>query len=181
MLLSFGDLAESDELGEGTPVLPALAASGGPAGPAAHLLLAYGLGARRAEEQLFAVDALLALAAGGQLDAARLGQGIAELTGLHRLKLQRIAAALREVVQAGAYATVWAVLSAALPPLLRGTAPHGLSALLSLAAECAQRSGTHEGIPEIDEPAARPGSSQLVKQARRIKSATAAGRRSGAG
>ncbi|WP_225844112.1 DUF6493 family protein [Streptomyces albus] len=177
MLLSFGDLAESDELGEGTPVLPALAASGGPAGPAAHLLLAYGLGARRAEEQLFAVDALLALAAGGQLDAARLGQGIAELTGLHRLKLRRIAAALREVVQAGAYATVWAVLSAALPPLLRGTAPHGLSALLSLAAECAQRFGTHEGIPEIDEPAAR----QLVKQARRIKSATAAGRRSGAG
>ncbi|CAL9330576.1 DUF7824 domain-containing protein [Streptomyces sp. enrichment culture] len=181
MLLSFGDLAESDELGEGTPVLSALAASGGPAGPAAHLLVAYGLGARRTEGQLFAVDALLALAAGGQLDAARLGQGIAELTGLHRLKLQRIAAALREVVQAGAYATVWAVLSAALPPLLRGTAPHGLSALLSLAAECAERSGAHAGIPEIDELAARPGSSQLVRQARRIKSATAAGRRGGTG
>ncbi|MFJ2478313.1 DUF6493 family protein [Streptomyces sp. NPDC087659] len=173
MLVSFSNLAESDGIGYHAPVLPALAESGGPAGPATHLLLAYGLGARRVEEQLFAVDAMLILAARGQLDSARLGRDIAELTSLiRRLKLQRIVVALREVMRTGAYATVWAVLSAALPLLLAGEAPHGLSAILTIAAECAEQSGTCEAIPEINELAARSGSSQLVKQARRIKSAT---------
>ncbi|MGW7577653.1 DUF7824 domain-containing protein [Streptomyces sp. NPDC054765] len=172
MLVTFANLAEFDNVGEGAPVLPALAESGGPAGPATHLLLAYGLGARRVEEQLFAVDAMLVLAARGQLDAAQLGRDIVELTGLRRLKLQRIVAALREAVRTGAYATVWAVLSAALPLLLTGEAPHGLPAVLTIAAECAERSGARGAIPEINELAARSGSSQLVKQARRIKSVT---------
>ncbi|WP_432037071.1 DUF6493 family protein [Streptomyces cucumeris] len=172
MLVTFGTLAEYDDVGEGASVLPALAESGGPAGPATHLLLAYGLGARRLEEQLFAVDAMFVLATRGQLDAAWLGRDIAELTGLRRLKLQRVVAALREAVRTGAYATVWAVLSAALPPLLNGGAPHGLPALLTIAADCAERSGARGAIPEINELAARSGSSQMVKQARRIKSAT---------
>ncbi|MEU8825834.1 DUF6493 family protein [Streptomyces sp. NPDC048636] len=172
MLVAFGKLAEYDSVGEGVPVLPALAESGGPAGPATHLLLAYGLGARRLDEQLFAVDAMLILAARGQLDAAQLGRDIAELTGLRRLKIQRVVAALREAVRTGAYATVWAVLSAALPLLLTGEAPHGLPALLTIAAECAELSGARGAIPEINELAMRSGSSQLVKQARRIKKAT---------
>jgi hypothetical protein len=173
MLSSFAALAEYDHIGDGAPVLPALAESGGPAGPATHLLLAYGLGARRSQEQLFAVDAMLVLAARGQLDTDRLGRDIAELTGLRRLKPQRCVAALQEAARTGAYGTVWAVLSAALPLLLT-QAPHGLPALLTVAAECAERSGARGAIPEIDELAARPGSSQLVKQARRIKKATAA-------
>ncbi|MFJ5223758.1 hypothetical protein [Streptomyces sp. NPDC088400] len=82
-------------------------------------------------------------------------------------------AALREAARTGAYATVWAVLSAALPLLLTGEAPHGLPAVLTLAAECAERSGARGAIPEIDELAARSGSSQLIKQARRIKGAIA--------
>ncbi|MEK8144934.1 hypothetical protein NKH18_35590 [Streptomyces sp. M10(2022)] len=96
-------------------MLPALAESGGPAGAATHLLVAYGLGARRFEEQLFAVDAMLVLAARGQLDAEGLGRDIAELTGLRRLKLKRVVAALQEAARTGAYATVWAVFSGALP------------------------------------------------------------------
>ncbi|WP_280634781.1 DUF7824 domain-containing protein [Streptomyces oryzae] len=173
MLVSFGHLAESDNAGKGAPVLPTLAESGGPAGPATHLLLAYGLGARRMQEQLFAVEAMLILAARGQLDAARLGADIAELIRLRRrLKLQRVAMALREAVRTGTYATVWAVLSAALPSLLTGAVPHGLLAVLTLAAECAERCGARGTIPEINELAARSGSSQLVKQARRIKNAT---------
>ena len=115
MLVAFAGLAELRPPSAGAPVLPALAESGGPAGPATHLLVAYGLGARRFEEQLFAVDAMLVLAARGQLDADRLGRDIAELTGLRRLKPQRVVAALREAARTGAYATVWAVLSAALP------------------------------------------------------------------
>ncbi|PSK67815.1 hypothetical protein B0E53_00286 [Micromonospora sp. MH33] len=172
MLVSFANLAEFDNVGEVAPVLLALAESGGPAGPATHLLLAYGLGARRVEEQLFAVDAMLILAARGQLDAARLGRDIAELAGLRRLKLQRIVVALQGVARTSAYATVWAVLSAALPLLLAGEAPHGLPAVLTIAAECAERCGARGTIPEINELAARSGPSQLVKQARRIKSAT---------
>jgi hypothetical protein len=172
MLVPFGNFAADDTIGESASVLPVLAESGGPVGSAIHLLLAHGLGARRPEEQLFAVDAMLVLAARGQLDAARLGQDIAELTGLGRLKLQRIAAALREAARTGAYATVWRVLSAALPVLVTGKAPHGLSAVLTIAAECAEQSGASGTIPEIDELAARSGSSQLVTQARRIRAAT---------
>ncbi len=154
------------------PVLPALAESGGPAGPATHLLVAYGLGARRADEQLYAVDALLLLAARGALDTARLGGDVAELTGLRRLTFQRVVSALREVARAGAYGTVWAVLSAALPALLQGEAPHGLPAALTLAADCAEGCGARGPLPpEIDALAARTGSSQTVKQARRIKNA----------
>ncbi|MFD5426418.1 DUF6493 family protein [Streptomyces sp. NPDC127084] len=174
MLAPFGSLAESDAVGVYTPVLPTLAESGGPAGPATHLLVAYGLGARRTDEQLYAVDAMLVLAARGQLDAARLSRDIADLISLRRLKLQRVVAALREAVRSGAYATVWAVLAAALPLLLKdgATRTHGLPAMLTIAAECAERCGAAEAIPEIDELAARSGSSQLVKQARRIRKAT---------
>ncbi|MGC0361656.1 hypothetical protein RKD25_009031 [Streptomyces sp. SAI-124] len=171
MLSAFTTLADSDHLGHGVPVLPALAESGGPAGPATHLLVAYGLGARRLEEQLFAVDAMLVLAARGQLDAEGLGRDIAELTGLRRLKTKRVVAALQEVARTGAYARVWAVLSGALPGLLaEEPAPAG-GALLTLAADCAERSGARGAIPEIDELAARKGSSQLIKQARRLRTA----------
>ncbi|WP_240555311.1 DUF6493 family protein, partial [Streptomyces albus] len=171
MLPSFSALAESDHLGRGTPVLPALAESGGPAGPATHLLVAYGLGARRFEEQLSAVDAMLVLAARGQLDAAGLGRDVAELAGLRRLKPKRVVAALREAARTGADGTVWAVLSGALPGLLAGgPGPFG-GALLALAADCAERSGARGAIPEIDELAARKGSSQLLKEARRLKAA----------
>ncbi|MEK8169352.1 DUF6493 family protein [Streptomyces sp. M19] len=169
MLVSFGVSAEFDNVGEVAPVLPALAESGGPAGPATHLLVAYGLGARRPQDQLFAVDAMLVLAARGQLDPSQLGQDIAELTDLRRLKPQRFVAALREAARTGAYGTVWAVLAGAFPRLLAGEPPHGLSAALTLAAECAERSGARGAIPEIDELAARSGSSQLIKQARRIR------------
>jgi hypothetical protein len=171
MLSAFSALAESDNLGHGVPVLPALAESGGPAGAATHLLVAYGLGARRFEEQLFAVDAMLVLAARGQLDAEGLGRDIAELTGLRRLKPKRVVAALQEAARTGAYATVWAVLSGALPGLLAGEPAPAGGALLTLAADCAERSGARGAIPEIDELAARKGSSQLIKQARRLRAA----------
>ncbi|MEU1803994.1 DUF6493 family protein [Streptomyces sp. NPDC019937] len=171
MLPSFGAMAEFDHIGKRTPVLPALAESGGPAGPATHLLLAYGLGARRFDEQLFAVDAMLVLAARGQLDGEGLGRDLAELTDLRRLKPKRFTEALREAARTGAYATVWTVLSGALPGLLTGEAAAGNAALLTLATECAERSGARGAIPEIDALAARTGSSQLIKQARRLKAA----------
>lgn len=103
--------------------------------------MAYGLGERRFEEQPSAVDAMLVLAARGQLDAAGLGRDIAEPAGLRRLKPKRVVAALREAARSGAGGTVWAVLSGALPGLLAGgPGPFG-GALLALAADCAERSG----------------------------------------
>jgi len=137
----------------------------------ADLLVAYGLGARRFEEQPSAVDAMLVLAARGQLDAAGLGRDIAEPAGLRRLKPKRVAAALREAARSGAGGTVWAVLSGALPGLLAGgPGPFG-GALLALAADCAERSEARGATREIDEPAARKGSSQLLKEARRLRAA----------
>ncbi|MFJ3673545.1 DUF6493 family protein [Streptomyces sp. NPDC090106] len=171
MLSAFSALADYDHLGRGVSVLPALAESGGPAGPATHLMVAYGLGARRFEEQLFAVDAMLVLAARGQLDAEGLGRDIAELTGLRRLTLKRVVAALQEAARTGAYAMVWAVLSGALPGLMAGASAPAGGALLTLAADCAERSEARGAIPEIDELAARKGSSQLIKQARRLRAA----------
>ncbi|WP_405585573.1 hypothetical protein [Streptomyces sp. NBC_01190] len=70
-----------------------------------------------------------------------------------------MAAALRETVRTGAYGTVWAVFAAAVAPLLTGEAPQGLSAVLTVAADCAERSGARAAIPEVDAPAARSGSS----------------------
>ncbi|MFC3996973.1 DUF6493 family protein [Nocardiopsis sediminis] len=176
MLVSFSIGAEFDHIEEYAPVLPALAESGGPAGPATHLLVAYGLGGRRFESQMYAVDALLTLAARGQLDAARLGADLADLTALRRLKTQRWVAALREASRASAHVLVWSVLSGSLAVMLRGEPPHGTSAVLTLAADCAELCGAQaQGaeIPGIAELASRAGSSQLIKQARRIRDMTA--------
>ncbi|GHF40918.1 hypothetical protein GCM10010504_05870 [Streptomyces griseus] len=181
MLTGIAVAAEFDNRGVGATALPALAESGGPAGPATHLALAYGLGARGDDERVSAVDALLTLAAAGALDAERLGRDLAELTRLRRLKPQRFVAALRTAVAPGAVPTVWGVLSAALPPLLAGDPPQGLLAVLTLAAECAERSSAGGAIPGVDGLAGRPGSSQLVKQARRIQAATGDASRAGTG
>ncbi|OKJ17864.1 hypothetical protein AMK21_23460 [Streptomyces sp. CB00316] len=53
--------------------------TGGEAGVAVHLALAYGLGARHPEDRISAVDALLVLAAQGRLDTALLGRELGAL------------------------------------------------------------------------------------------------------
>lgn len=171
MLPSLASTADED--GRTDPaLLPALAESGGLAGPAVHLALAYGLGARHSEDRLSAVDALLVLAARGQLDAAGLGRVSADLVRLGALKPQRLADSLQEAARTGAHTTTWAVLAAAVPGLLEGAegkAPRGLSAVLTLAADCAERSAARGGIPQVTAVAGRGGSSQLVKQAKRLR------------
>ncbi|MBO1419921.1 DUF6493 family protein, partial [Streptomyces sp. FH025] len=109
--------ADRDERGAGR-FLPLLAESGGPAGLALHLALAYGLGARHAEDRTGAVDALLVLAARGELDGALLGRELGELVARGTVKPARLAAALGPVARTGAYRTAWSVLGAALPGLL---------------------------------------------------------------
>ncbi|MFF9127422.1 DUF6493 family protein [Streptomyces sp. NPDC014889] len=161
-------------------VLPPLAESGGEAGPATHLCVAYGLGARHPEDRLAAVDALLVLAARGQLDASRLGKDLGELVLDDAVKPLRLAESLRTAAATGAYATVWGLLGHALPPLLSDLAAdgpdgpiRGLGDLLAVAAECVERSGARGEMPHLAGAAERRGSSRLVAQARRLRGALA--------
>ncbi|MFC8537860.1 DUF6493 family protein [Streptomyces sp. NPDC057249] len=163
-----------DEQRGGAWLLPALAETGGPVAGAVHLALAYGLGARDAEDRLAAVDALLVLAARGRLDAALLGRELAGLLGRESVKPNRLADAARTAAETGAYGTVLSVLAPVLPALLaRERAPRGLSDLLAVAAECAEHSGPPETgpVPGLAETAARGGTTQLVRQAIRLQTA----------
>ncbi|MFF5018242.1 DUF6493 family protein [Streptomyces sp. NPDC001165] len=181
MLQDLADTAVDDE--RGTGVLPLLAESGGVAGEAVHLCVAYGLGARHQEDRLAAVDALLVLAARAQLDAARLGADLGELVGGGAVKPQRLAESVRTAAATGANATIWELLRHALPVPLAGlatarpeaaaVAARGLGDLMAVAAECAERSGARGVVPHLAEAAARGGSSRLVVQARRLRDALA--------
>ncbi|MFC9757171.1 DUF6493 family protein [Streptomyces sp. NPDC056921] len=145
------------------------------AGEAVHLMVAYALGARHPEDRLSAVDALLMLATRQQLDAVLLGEQLADLLGNGLIKPSRLADSARTAAATGAYRTVLSTLTGALPGLLaREKAPRGLGDLLSVAAECVEHCGAMGGgepIPGLAETAARGGSSQLVRQAVRLKAA----------
>ncbi|MYV56786.1 hypothetical protein GT042_30615, partial [Streptomyces sp. SID3212] len=166
--------------------LPLGAEAGGPAGPALRLAVAYGLGARHPGDRLAAVDALLVLAAQGELDGPQLGRDMAMLTISGTVKLNRLADSARTAAATGAYRTVWSVLGAALSDLLADTSRPGLGDLLSVAAECAERgavagavpgttgstgTGADPGIRGLAEVAARGGSSRLTAQAARLLNA----------
>ncbi|MFD0338991.1 DUF6493 family protein [Streptomyces sp. NPDC127117] len=146
-----------------------------PAGEAVRLMVAYGLGARHPEDRLLAVDALLMVAARQQLDAELLGEQLAALLGSGLIKPSRLAESARTAAATGAYRTVLSALTGALPGLLaQEKAPRGLSDLLSVAAECVEHCGAvgdGEPIPGLAETAGRGGSSQLVRQAVRLKAA----------
>ncbi|MFC8096790.1 DUF6493 family protein [Streptomyces sp. NPDC057301] len=156
-------------------VLPQLVDTPSPAGASIHLALAYGLGAALPQERVAASDTLLALAARGTLDTARLGHDIADLVTHGTLKVARLAESLTLAAQAGAHLTVGAVLAVTLPPLLPepgATAPAGLAKLLTLAAECAEETRSLPPVDGIAELAARKGTSLQLKAARRLHTAT---------
>lgn len=171
-----------DDTRGGAAILPLLAESGGEAGAAVHLSLAYGLGARHPEDRLAAVDALLVLAARGQLDAARLGSDLGQLVRSGAVKPSRLVESVRTAAATGANATIWGTLRHTLPVLLAdlgggaSSAPaRGLADLVAVAAECAERIGAREELPHLAGTADRRGSSRLVAQARRLRSALTEG------
>ncbi|MFE1287212.1 DUF6493 family protein [Streptomyces sp. NPDC058751] len=177
LLLDIGTAAVQDDHMDAA-VLPLLAEADGTAGEALHLCVAYGLGARHPEDRLATVDALLVLAARGQLDAGRLGADLAELVLRGALKKSRLAESIRTAAATGAYATVRSVLRGLLPALLAGLAAepgggtvHGLGELLAVAADCAERSGARGDLAHLAEIAERQGSSKVVTQARRLRTA----------
>ena len=160
--------ADRDERGA-PQLLPYLAEAGGPAGLAVHLAVGYGLGARFPEDRAAAVDALLVLAARGDLGAALLGRELAELVGVGAVKATRLAQALRGAAETGAYGTVWSVLAGVLPGLLTAEPARGSGELLVVAADCARRSAARGAIAEVSAVAGRAGSSRLVKEARALR------------
>lgn len=181
MLHDLSTVAVDDARGAAA-ILPLLAESGGEAGEAVHLSVAYGLGARHPEDRLAAVDALLVLAARGQLDAARLGADLGQLVRRGAVKPSRLVESARTAAATGANATVWEMLRHTLPVLLAdlatgGTAApaRGLADLLAVAAECAERTGAREELPHLARTAERRGASRLVTQARRLRSALTEG------
>ncbi|MFD5301415.1 MULTISPECIES: DUF7824 domain-containing protein [Streptomyces] len=146
-------------------MLALLAEAGGPAGYALHWQIACRLG----EDRDSAVDALLVLAAQGQLDGRLLAGQLQALIRNRSSSPKRVVDALRAAAGTGAYATVWSVLEAALPALLRGTPVREAGAFLALAVECASRCAAKGPIPEVEVVAARTGSSQTVKHARLLR------------
>ncbi|MFJ6784975.1 DUF6493 family protein [Streptomyces yangpuensis] len=148
-------------------MLPHLARLGGPAGPALHAAVAAGLGGRYVESRRPAVEALLVLAARGELDAPLLGRELAAMTALGTVKPNRLADAARDAAAAGAHATLWSVLAEVLPALLPSV--RGAGEVLAVAADCAERSRAAGPVPEaVAAAAARRGSSAVVTEARRL-------------
>ncbi len=149
--------------------LPFAAESGGPAGFALHLALAYTLTYDQQGERDAAVDALLVLAAREQVDTGLLGRQLAEMLRSKWVEANRVTASLRTAAETGAYATVWSVLEAVLPLLLRDPVVRGTGPLLALGVDCASRSAAKGEIPEVTTAAGRTGSSQVVKNARLLR------------
>lgn len=174
MMSDVAACADQDRRG-GAWWLPSLAAAGGPAGPAVHLAVAYGLGARHPGDRLAAVDALLTLAARRHLGTRELGETMASLVISGTVRLNRLGDSARTAAATGAYRTVWSTLDAALPALLmRGSARPGLGEFLSVAAECAEHGGAtgrSAGMPALTAVAARGGTSRLMTQAARLLAA----------
>ncbi|MEU4777274.1 DUF6493 family protein [Micromonospora sp. NPDC023633] len=157
---------------DGATMLPLLAESTGPGGAALDLALAYGLGARHGADRIAALDALLALAAAGQLDATATGEHLGQLVAGHMVKLSRALEPLRDAALAGAPLTVWRLIAAALPAALTAPKPpRGLPDLLSLAAETATTTGARIEVPGLADVADRGGSGRLVTEARRLRHA----------
>lgn len=163
------------DLRDGRGILPALAECTGVPGPALHLALAYGLCARHEEDRVAAVDALLMLAAAGDLDAAEVGRHFGTLAADGRITLSRATGPLRDAVTAGARLSTWRLLATALPALLATPAPpRGTPDLLTLAAEAATATGVRLDVPGLADVVARGGGNRLVTEARRLTSALAA-------
>ncbi|GAB3841651.1 hypothetical protein GCM10029963_13230 [Micromonospora andamanensis] len=161
--------ADMDER-DGAAVLPLLAEIGGPGGVALDLAVAYGLSARYGPDRVATVDALLALTAAGDFDAAGTGEQLGTLAARQLVKLSRVVEPLRDAAQAGAPLTVWRLLAAALPVVLAApTPPRGVPELLTLAAETATATGVRIEVPGLAEVAGRGGSSRLVTEARRLQ------------
>ncbi|MEU4423384.1 DUF6493 family protein [Actinoplanes sp. NPDC024001] len=161
-------VADGTNRGE-VEILPVLARTDGPFGPAMALCLAYGLTAGRPGYRITATDAFVLLAARGLLDGGLVGRELAELYSANILVLKRVAESLVEAVRAGAAEQVWALARELVPVVLAAATPgSGAPDLLALAESAASGIGAAEELPGVAEVAARRGKSRLVTEAARL-------------
>jgi hypothetical protein len=160
--------AKSVLCGRLTGPLPSGTETGGPAGPALTLLLAYVLGADRVAARMAGTDAIVSLATAGNLDPGALGDHLGALIADGTVVLSRVVPPLAAAARAGAMAATWDVVAAMLPHVLRAKKA-GLSDLLALGAETATAVGSRDVIPALAQLAARTDSSQMGTQARRLQ------------
>lgn len=154
-------------------LLPMLAEAADPAGPATHLAVAYGLGARDQTDRAAAVDALVTLAARGHLDGSVLGEHIAMLVARDHLMLNRVVPGLRDAMRSGAHREVWTLVAAALPRLLPPAVeqpPRLLGELVGLGVTSAELTRPTGQLPCL---ATITGASQLAVQAGRLRAVLA--------
>ncbi|MFI7132669.1 DUF6493 family protein [Nonomuraea sp. NPDC050153] len=155
-----------------THALGALAHGDGPLGSGVAHALACGMGHAHAANRAAATDALLTLAARGQVPAQVLGETLTALVVKGFVKLNRVVSVLDDATQAGAHEAVWEVVVRLLPGLLPqdGERPRaGLADLLAAGARAARIAGVRAELPEVAAVAARKGSSRLVQEARRLQ------------
>ncbi|WP_433790023.1 DUF6493 family protein [Actinoplanes sp. CA-252034] len=164
-------LADQDQRDNGR-LLPLLTECSGPVGPALTYGLAYTFGAKQESDRAAAVDAFLVLAAGTNPFAHAVGAALADLAADGSVKLNRALPALTDAHRSGASAAIWELLTAALPPLL-AAGHRAVPDMLELATQVAVAIGARSAIPGLAEAAARPGSSRLVQEAKRLHSALA--------
>ncbi|WP_433318489.1 hypothetical protein ACQP0U_12335 [Micromonospora sp. CA-269861] len=174
LLPEFAGAAQEDAH-EAATILPVLAECAGAGGPALDLALAYGLSARHEVDRVAAVDALLMLAAAGDLDPPGVGRQLGALAADGQVTLTRVVTPLRDAIAAGARLSVWRLLAAALPQLLAAsTPPRGTPDLLALGAETARATGVRIEVPGLADVVARGGTTRLVTEARRLATVLAA-------
>ncbi|GAA4983466.1 hypothetical protein HD597_000721 [Nonomuraea thailandensis] len=114
--------------------------------------LTCGMGHERAAERAAATDALLTLAARGEVPVAELGEAAIALVTGDFVKLNRVVAALDDATLAGAHEVTWAVIARVLPGLLpqAGERPcAGLAGLLAAGAKAATIAGVRTDLPEV--------------------------------
>ncbi|MFD0664794.1 DUF7824 domain-containing protein [Thermocatellispora tengchongensis] len=153
-------------------VLVSLAHADGPIGRAMACALACAMGFEAASGRAAAADALLVLAARGQVPAAELARAVTDLVTGEFVKLSRVIGVLDDVTGAGGHEAVWAIVAELLPALLPGPGErprNGLADLLAAGARAAAPAAAKAVIPELAAVAARKGSSRLAQEARRLQ------------
>lgn len=147
-----------------------LAGAEGPLGAASAVMLAFHLNDEDPAGRTAALEVLLALAAGGALPGAELGEQLGRLVRQEMVTLSRVLPSLTEAARLGAGRQVWEVVAAAIPHLVPAEgerAKSGLADLLALGVATVPP-GADEPIPGLAGLAARKGSSRMVREAARL-------------
>ena len=162
--------------GKGTALqLPMVVAAGGPAGPALHLAVLYGISANDAAVRLVGSDALITLIEQGRFDAELASQLLEATVRLRSVKAVRLAPGLTRVVDAGHAPAVWPLLQAAVQAALAlDKAPPGTPDLLALATRLLAELGAPApgaAMQEAVAQAAARGSGKQAQEAKRLLAA----------